>query len=71
MTTSTTPAPRRHFASDNYSGICPEAWDAMAQANSGHAQSYGDDYWTAKAANLLRELFEVECEVFFVYAVTE
>lgn len=67
MTNTTTPAPRRHFASDNYSGICPEAWDAMAQANSGHAQSYGDDYWTAKAANLLRELFEVECDVFFVF----
>ena len=26
---------RRHFASDNYSGICPEAWSAMADANQG------------------------------------
>ena len=23
----------QQFASDNYSGICPEAWDAMARAN--------------------------------------
>lgn len=58
---------RRHFASDNYSGICPEAWQAMAEANAGHASSYGDDCWTAKAADLLRDLFEVQCEVFFAF----
>ncbi|HHH9258433.1 TPA: hypothetical protein ACP31A_005776, partial [Pseudomonas aeruginosa] len=23
----------QQFASDNYSGICPEAWAAMAEAN--------------------------------------
>ena len=23
----------QQFASDNYSGICPEAWTAMAEAN--------------------------------------
>jgi threonine aldolase len=58
---------RRHFASDNYSGICPEAWDAMARANHGHVPAYGDDEWTTKAADLLRELFEVNCEVFFAF----
>ena len=58
---------RRHFASDNYSGVCPEAWDAMARANQGHVPSYGDDEWTAKAADLLRDLFEVNCEVFFSF----
>ena len=58
---------RRHFASDNYSGICPEAWDAMARANHGHVPAYGDDAWTAKAADLLRDLFEVNCEVFFAF----
>jgi threonine aldolase len=57
----------RHFASDNYAGICPEAFAAMAQANQGHEVSYGDDTWTAKAADLLRELFETNCEVFFVF----
>jgi threonine aldolase len=62
-----TSAARRHFASDNYSGICPEAWDAMARANHGHAPAYGDDEWTARASNLLRELFEVDCEVFFAF----
>jgi threonine aldolase len=57
----------RHFASDNYAGICPEAWAAMADANDGHAVSYGDDPWTARAADLLRETFETACEVFFVF----
>ncbi|MGH7898598.1 MAG: threonine aldolase family protein [Candidatus Binatia bacterium] len=57
----------RHFASDNYSGICPEAWQALAGANTGHAPSYGDDAWTEKASNLIREVFETDCEVFFVF----
>jgi threonine aldolase len=64
---STTPEGRRQFASDNYAGICPEAWEAMARANQGHVQSYGDDPWTARAADLLRDLFETDCEVFFVF----
>jgi threonine aldolase len=57
----------RHFASDNYAGICPEAWAALAEANQGHAVSYGDDPWTARAADRLREVFETGCEVFFVF----
>ena len=57
----------RHFASDNYAGICPEAWDALAEANRDHAVSYGDDPWTGRAADLIRELFETACEVFFVF----
>jgi len=59
--------PRRHFASDNYSGICPEAWDALAQANQAHAKAYGDDEWTSRAADLIRDVFETQCEVFFVF----
>ena len=59
--------PRRHFASDNYAGICPEAWAALAEANQGHAPGYGDDAWTEKATNLIREVFETHCEVFFVF----
>lgn len=58
---------RRHFASDNYSGICPEAWAAMAEANAGHEVSYGNDSWTDKASDLIREVFETDCEVFFVF----
>src|SRR3954469_11348694 len=58
---------RRQFASDNYAGVCPEAWAATAKANQGHVRSYGDDDWTSKAADLIRELFETACEVFFVF----
>lgn len=57
----------RHFASDNYAGCTPEAWAAMEEAQRGHAQSYGEDEWTAKAADLIREVFETDCEVFFVF----
>src|ERR1700679_3519328 len=51
----------QQFASDNYSGICPEAWEAMETANHGHAAAYGDDPWTARAADAFRELFETDC----------
>src|SRR5688572_15650396 len=61
------PPIRRHFASDNYSGICPEAWAALQEANADHAVGYGDDPWTQRAADLLRDIFEKECEVFFVF----
>ena len=64
---NTTREIRRHFASDNYGGICPEAWAALAEANSGHAVSYGEDAWTAQAADLIRDVFEMACEVFFVF----
>src|SRR4029434_672512 len=57
----------RHFASDNYAGICPEAFAALAQANTGHEVSYGDDAWTAKASDLIRDVFETKCEVFLVF----
>ena len=61
------PQARRQFASDNYAGVCPEAWAATAKANQGHVRGYGDDDWTARASDLLRELFETHCEVFFVF----
>lgn len=57
----------QQFASDNYAGICPEAWQAMQAANQGHVTSYGDDPWTARAADAFRELFEADCEVYFVF----
>jgi threonine aldolase len=57
----------QQFASDNYSGICPEAWAAMAQANQGSTPAYGDDAWTARASDAFRALFETNCEVFFAF----
>jgi threonine aldolase len=58
----------QQFASDNNAGICPEALEALQRANAeGHAAGYGDDPWTEKACARLRELFETDCEVFFVF----
>ncbi|HEU0157981.1 MAG TPA: beta-eliminating lyase-related protein, partial [Hyphomicrobiaceae bacterium] len=58
----------QQFASDNNAGICPEALEALLRANGeGHVAGYGDDAWTAKACDCLRELFETDCEVFFVF----
>ena len=57
----------RHFASDNNSGVCPEAWAALEESNRGHAVGYGDDPWTERAADMIREVFEKDCEVFFVF----
>ncbi len=61
------PDPRRQFASDNLAGICPEALATLVEANSGHAPSYGADAWTAEATRLLRDVFETDCEVFFLF----
>jgi threonine aldolase len=57
----------QQFGSDNYAGICPEAWSAMDEANRGFAASYGDDPWTERASNAFRDLFETDCDVFFVF----
>lgn len=57
----------QQFASDNYAGVCPEAWDAMHQANSGSSPAYGDDAWTQRASDAFRKLFEAECEIFFAF----
>ncbi len=60
--------PGWQFASDNTAGICPEAWNALAAANTGNAPSYGTDAWTARACELLRALFEQPAaQVFFVF----
>ena len=59
-----------HFASDNTAGIIPEAWDALSDANQGFAAAYGEDEWTAKASDLVREVFETDCDVYFVFTGT-
>jgi threonine aldolase len=61
-------ADRYEFASDNTASICPEAWDALQMANADEAApSYGDDRWTAQVRQLVREMFEIDCEVFLVF----
>ncbi|MBF0863362.1 MAG: low specificity L-threonine aldolase [Gluconobacter potus] len=57
----------QQFASDNYAGICPAAFNAMMEANSGSAVSYGQDNWTSRAADALRRAFEHDADVYFVF----
>jgi threonine aldolase len=59
--------PGYQFASDNTSGACPEALATLLEANDGAAPSYGADKYTALVADRLREIFECDCEVFFVF----
>lgn len=61
------PITLNQFASDNYAGICPEAMQAMQEANSGFVSSYGDDLWTGRACEKIRQIFETDCQVFFVF----
>ena len=63
----TLPGWRTQFASDNTAGICPEALDALQAANEGWLASYGNDAITREVCDRLRELFETECDVYFVF----
>jgi threonine aldolase len=58
--------PIKSFASDNNSGACPEAMEALAAANSGHALGYGDDPWTQKALATFKREFGPGSETYFV-----
>lgn len=64
---SASPVTDYTFASDNTAGIAPEAFAALQAANAGTAPSYGDDRWTTRARQLIADVFETECEVFFVF----
>jgi threonine aldolase len=58
---------RRHFASDNYAGVHPEVMDALREANSGHAPSYGHDVWTERAGAVFRQHFGPAARAFPVF----
>src|SRR6266568_1987546 len=60
-------AGRYEFASDNTAAICPEAWAALEEANTDAAASYGDDRRTARVCDRVREIFETDCDVYFVF----
>ncbi|HEX4630812.1 MAG TPA: low specificity L-threonine aldolase [Chthoniobacterales bacterium] len=61
------PAERYDFASDNTAGICPPAWAALQEANSEAEVSYGDDTWTRRVVERVRQIFETDCEVFLIF----
>jgi threonine aldolase len=61
---------RHEFASDNTAPICPQAWAALQEANTDYAAAYGEDPWTARVCDRIREIFETDCDVYFVFTGT-
>jgi threonine aldolase len=57
----------KSFASDNYASAHPDVLAAMAQANDGHAVSYGADPWTARALEVLRGHFGERSQALLVF----
>jgi threonine aldolase len=61
---------RHEFASDNTASICPEAWSALQESNAEYAAAYGEDRWTARVCDRIRQIFETDCDVYFVFTGT-
>lgn len=57
----------RGFASDNYAGVHPEVLAAIAAANGGHQVAYGDDVYTERLQQVVREQFGDRAEAFPVF----
>ena len=55
---------RRNFGSDNVTPASPEVIDAIAAANAGSMQSYGDDPYTKRLTTLASELFETPVTIY-------
>ena len=51
----TSPRQDATFASDNAAGVHPAVLAALSEANVGAARAYGDDPWTDRAQELIRE----------------
>jgi len=60
-------ASQRAFASDNYAGAHPEVLAAIADANGGHQTSYGEDAYTERLNEVVREQFGDQAEAFPVF----
>jgi threonine aldolase len=61
---------RHEFASDNTAPICPEAWARLQEANTEYAAAYGEDRWTARVCDRIREIFETDCDAYFIFTGT-
>ncbi len=57
----------RGFASDNYAGAHPEVLAAIAEANGGHQVAYGEDVYTAKLQEVVKQHFGERAETFPVF----
>lgn len=59
-----------HFGSDNQTGASAQIMEMIQKANSGYAHGYGEDKWTARAMQALKDTFECDLEAFFVVTGT-
>ena len=57
----------RTFASDNNAPAAPEILQALAEANTGDALSYGEDDFTQRAAARLKAIFGDSSDVYFAF----
>lgn len=55
-----------NFVSDNQAGAHPSVLAAITEASAGTSAGYGEDALTAAAESAVRDVFETECDVFFV-----
>ena len=58
---------RHELASDNTAGVCPESLAEMERANADAAPAYGEDVWTKRVCDRVREIFETDCDVYLVF----
>jgi len=61
---------RYDFASDNVAGAMPEALEALGRFNGGFEIGYGGDTVSARAGDLVRDLLDVDAEIWFAASGT-
>lgn len=54
------------FTSDNWAGVHPAVMEALVAANAGAVPAYGADGLSEQVRAQFSELFETDCQVFFV-----
>jgi len=54
------------FGSDNQTGASSKVLEMIKEANDGYTHSYGDDKWTERAVDELKDVFECDLETYFV-----
>jgi threonine aldolase len=59
-----------HFGSDNQTGASEQVMAFIQKANSGYTHGYGEDDWTDRAVQAIKETFDCDLEAFFVVTGT-
>jgi threonine aldolase len=59
-----------YFRSDNQTGASDRVMETLAMANRGTTPGYGDDEWSTRAVDMLKETFGCDLEAFFVLTGT-